>query len=652
MTDLVKLVFFFLFFFEINQIGFSQSNQTWLLADDIQISFKNGSPEVSKVNNNIPIRAENSSILCDENGSVQFYTVGEAIWDGNHKVIQNGDDLGGNKSTTQGTVVIQSETNPSLLHFFTLENAGTDDGSYLFHSILDISQNGGQGEMIQVRKPLWENLTEKMISMPDPCGGAWIVVHERDNNRFLSFHLQDDKMDVNPIISEIGSAHNLENIYSWSGQMVADPASNILAVLNLDGLFEFVSFNHVSGRLTYLCTIDDGQVGLSSFYSGAFSPDGQFFYQSEFGYNPNIERNTTIVTQYAVSKMDRDSILASKVVVGYLDNTTQPPTFKLGPDEKIYLVARPYSSLHRIEFPNRKGMDCHFQHEYLDVGSEFKSINLPQDLVLSVHRNWFSLPSDTLLCSFDTLNLNFSDIDASFVWSDGYTGAQRTISAPGQYIVAAEDSLGCTHSDTFNLEIYDTNLSQVDTMICPGDFLIINGDIISEAGSYHSQGAINDDCSEDRTINVAFFPQESDTIFATIQEGHPFYWGDSILTAPGIYDRTEVDQNGCLSLQYLALSAENDEKDLDFPFIPNAFTPNGDNINDIFAIQAPDYETIHLNIFDRWGNQVYAASGPNCQWNGLVDSNRAESGVYLYQFILKGPQGKTKQRTGTVNLIQ
>ena len=87
-------------------------------------------------------------------------------------------------------------------------------------------------------------------------------------------------------------------------------------------------------------------------------------------------------------------------------------------------------------------------------------------------------------------------------------------------------------------------------------------------------------------------------------------------------------------------------------FAPGFVVNTHDSSNNIFAIQASDYETIHLNIFDQWGNQVYAASGPNCQWNGLVDSNHAESRVYLYQFILKGPQGKTRQMTGTVTLIR
>src|SRR5690606_3659085 len=70
-----------------------------------------------------------------------------------------------------------------------------------------------------------------------------------------------------------------------------------------------------------------------------------------------------------------------------------------------------------------------------------------------------------------------------------------------------------------------------------------------------------------------------------------------------ILDVTLMDTTGCLSNASLQIDI-NEEL---FVFIPNIFTPNNDNINDIFEIFHNNsvVKILRLEIFDRWGNRVY-----------------------------------------------
>ncbi len=71
-------------------------------------------------------------------------------------------------------------------------------------------------------------------------------------------------------------------------------------------------------------------------------------------------------------------------------------------------------------------------------------------------------------------------------------------------------------------------------------------------------------------------------------------------------------------------------------YVPNAFTPNGDNINDRFVLRvSEDCEILRFNlqIFDRWGRLVYETNSISEEdsWDGQMDANRLDGGVYLYK---------------------
>ena len=78
-----------------------------------------------------------------------------------------------------------------------------------------------------------------------------------------------------------------------------------------------------------------------------------------------------------------------------------------------------------------------------------------------------------------------------------------------------------------------------------------------------------------------------------------------------------------------------------FVYIPNSFTPNGDGLNDKFIIKGTGIENYLIDIFDRWGTNIFSTTDINNGWNGTVNGKLgAESGVYKYQINV------TDQSTG------
>ena len=88
-----------------------------------------------------------------------------------------------------------------------------------------------------------------------------------------------------------------------------------------------------------------------------------------------------------------------------------------------------------------------------------------------------------------------------------------------------------------------------------------------------------------------------------------------------------------------------------FIYLPNAFTPNGDGLNDFFFGKGIGITEYELLIFDRWGELIFTSTDPDYQWNGKWQNNPCEQGVYVYKIKAKGYKNKF-EKVGTVTLIR
>ncbi len=93
-------------------------------------------------------------------------------------------------------------------------------------------------------------------------------------------------------------------------------------------------------------------------------------------------------------------------------------------------------------------------------------------------------------------------------------------------------------------------------------------------------------------------------------------------------------------------------------FIPTAFTPNGDGLNDRWEFDILGAEKLEVNVFNRWGEKVY--SNPNQPngitgangWDGTKDGKDAPNDTYVYQLVVTYFDGVTKDISGTVSIMR
>lgn len=86
-------------------------------------------------------------------------------------------------------------------------------------------------------------------------------------------------------------------------------------------------------------------------------------------------------------------------------------------------------------------------------------------------------------------------------------------------------------------------------------------------------------------------------------------------------------------------------------FVPNAFTPNGDGINDIFFVSVSGILEFEISIFNRWGDRVYFSTNPSEGWDGTHQGAKVPSGVYNYIIKARDYQDVLHVKKGQVYIF-
>jgi len=87
-------------------------------------------------------------------------------------------------------------------------------------------------------------------------------------------------------------------------------------------------------------------------------------------------------------------------------------------------------------------------------------------------------------------------------------------------------------------------------------------------------------------------------------------------------------------------------------YIPNIFSPNGDGQNDVFRVRGENIETLHIAVYNRWGNMVFEGSEPQATWDGTYKGKPCADGVYYYMVEIGFTGGKQEMRKGSVTLVR
>ena len=86
-------------------------------------------------------------------------------------------------------------------------------------------------------------------------------------------------------------------------------------------------------------------------------------------------------------------------------------------------------------------------------------------------------------------------------------------------------------------------------------------------------------------------------------------------------------------------------------FFPNAFTPNGDGLNDIFVYEASLLTSVRFMVFNRWGELLFETDEIDAGWDGSYLGKAAPQGTYLYKMEVVDQLGNAFERTGNFTLL-
>ena len=237
---------------------------------------------------------------------------------------------------------------------------------------------------------------------------------------------------------------------------------------------------------------------------------------------------------------------------------------------------------------------------------------------VTIQRNLLqrTVPNNTLLCDTQTIDVNAQQPTAvSYLWNDGTTATQRTLSAAGNYSLLTSDAV-CDRRDSFTITRNFTPTVQLmaDTTLCINETLLLNA-----------------------TNPLAeFYLWNSNATNSSITVSLPGTYSVAVGNGCGIaVDDITVDFKDCA----------------DVIFVPNAFTPNGDRLNDV--LKAKVYFRINefeFRIFNRWGQLIFSTNDVTAGWDGFIKSQKAPPGQYVWTIRYKR-NDKTFTQKGTVLII-
>ncbi|MCW3122258.1 MAG: hypothetical protein JWQ38_1750 [Flavipsychrobacter sp.] len=297
------------------------------------------------------------------------------------------------------------------------------------------------------------------------------------------------------------------------------------------------------------------------------------------------------------------------------------------------------------------------------------------------------ITKDTTACSSDgSITLTAPGGYTTYLWNNGTTATTITTTGKGKYWVQA--TKGCIiFADTIRVAFTDPPVVKLgnDTTLCKGKSLRLwspqaskyiclwntgstaDSIRVTDAGTYWLS-AKNGGCEARDTVivNPLDYPQPfslgadtsiclEDVLLLSVPADNRYElkWSsgshDSTIsvTYPGTYWASRSNFCGIVS-DTIVVDAEPCEL-----WYPNAFTPNGDNHNDLSRVMGSlsKFKNFSLSIFNRFGQRVFFTQDIYAGWDGTFNGTPQDAGVYYYM-IKYSLSGKHKMLKGDVTLIR
>ncbi|HMK02585.1 MAG TPA: gliding motility-associated C-terminal domain-containing protein [Ferruginibacter sp.] len=233
------------------------------------------------------------------------------------------------------------------------------------------------------------------------------------------------------------------------------------------------------------------------------------------------------------------------------------------------------------------------------------------------------LNRDSVLCPGTTITLSTSPGFTNYLWQDGAATSFYTVSNAGIYKVSATSVCGIRSLDSLVVNLTDTSFNIIRAQtICRFDSAFIN-------------------LPTDIT-NVTWQPSGSALLSGSTFMAFPKQNTEYLFKAQR-YPNCDV----------VGVSMVNVKTCQQFVFMPNAFTPNGDGLNDVLKAtlnRTPKF--YQLNIFSRYGQKIFESRNPLIGWDGRYKGKHQNTGGYVWQITYQFTGGQVLVESGECLLIR
>lgn len=358
-------IIFIIFIFFASYSNAQHETDYWYFGNYAGLDFSSGEPE-PLVNSQLKTY-EGCSSISDSLGNLLFYTNGITVWNKNHQIMENGTDLSGDTSSTQSAIIVQQPGNDSIYFIFTTDELSVNKNLItkgLNYSVVNINTNGGYGNVIQKNINLYDSICEKItVVKHQNKKDFWIITHDWGSNAYYVWLLNQNGLNITPVISNIGTQIGNDQRMSI-GYMKASPdGSKIATAIWLLSKWEIFDFNNQSGILSNPIQIT--RPYLYSAYSCEFSPDASKLYISAYDTLMQADMN-------AGNQID---IQNSLTVVGIFNSPVG--AIQNANNGKIYITNDFADSLSVINYPDGLPESCDFEKNAVYLDGKKARLGLP-----------------------------------------------------------------------------------------------------------------------------------------------------------------------------------------------------------------------------------------------------------------------------------
>lgn len=297
-------------------------------------------------------------------------------------------------------------------------------------------------------------------------------------------------------------------------------------------------------------------------------------------------------------------------------------------------------------------------------------------------------PADTTLCEGQILELDLSGVFDTVLWMDSSTSETYSTEQSGTITATVENAEACQKELSINVNFVEASPLDLgeDRYFCETESATIeapegfqtyewdNGltgsslEVISE-GYYTLTTSDTNNCVAEDVLFVGFRSAPAPELPTTeticlgqskfVDPGYfdSYQWStgstDRVLqlTEPGTIELVVMDEYGCTAERSMEVTTYC-EAGIQ---IVNAFSPNGDGVNDVFRVISTPLEQFELLVHDRWGKLIFASNDPNLGWDGDFEGEALPIGTYVWfmqaEYMDNG-QLVSDERSGNITLVR